>query len=121
MADEAEVMLIFDIGPQPPVEPAKPQVLIDAAKLPPGAEGNPQFEPESRRYAEQYREYLRAVGTFDAERAAWERGGGAVEIACNSVSGGEMLERGQGRYVAKLPPGVKLGPRSDTNRVRHSY
>ena len=50
-----------------------------------------------------------------------QSGGGAIEIACNSVYGGEMLERGQGRYVAALPAGVKLGPHSGTNRVHHSY
>jgi hypothetical protein len=43
-------------------------------------------------------------------------GGGAIEIACNSVDGGEMLERDPGRYVAKLPPGAKI-----TNRNIHSY
>jgi hypothetical protein len=123
MADEAEMIRVYDLGPQPPVAPVKPQVLVDAPKLPPGAEGDPSIEPETRRYAEQCRNHLRAVETFDAERAAWEResGGGAVEIGCNFVDGGEMLERGQGRYVAALPPGVELGSRSGTERDRHSY
>jgi hypothetical protein len=111
-------MIIFDIGPQPPVPPVKPQVLIDAPKLPPGAHGDPRIEPETRRHAEACRAYERAMGSHKAERTAWEResGGGAVELSCNSVSGGEMLERGRGRYVTSLPSDVKL-----SRRIVHSY
>jgi hypothetical protein len=116
-------VIIFDIGPQLPVQPVKPPVLFNAAKLSPGADGDPRIEPELRRYADAYRNYLAQTESFEAERKAWEReaGGAALEIACDSVSGGEMLERGHGRYVATLPFGVKLGPRSGSNRIVHSY
>lgn len=113
-------MSIFDLGPVKPQRSAKPQVLLDEVALPPGAEGDPRIEPELARYAERYRDYLRQMETFAAERAAWEKesGGGAVEIS--SPHAGEMVERGRGRYVTKLPEGVTLGPRSGTNRVIHS-
>jgi hypothetical protein len=110
---------MFDLGPQPPVRPTKPQVLLDEVTLPAGAEGNSAIEPETRRYAERYRDYLRAMDSYETERAKWEResGGGAIEI---STSQADIVECGRGRYVAVLPPDVKLGPRSGTNRVVHS-
>ncbi len=114
--------LVYDIGPQPPEFPERPAVL-ELPNPPPGREGDPRIEPELRRWEARKLEHARVFANYKAERARWEleSGGGAIEIATNSASGGEMLERGQGRYVAALPAGVKLGPRSGTNRVHHSY
>ncbi len=115
-------MLIYDIGPQPPIAPTKPQVLLDEKPLPPGAEGDPRIEPELRRHREREAGHARALANFKAERAAWERdrGGGAIEMACGAVPGAEMNERDPARYVKTLPAGVKLGPLSGANRVNHS-
>jgi hypothetical protein len=110
---------VFDLGPQPPVRPVKPPVLLDTVELPPGAEGDPRIEPELRRYTEAYRDYLAALDAHQAERVAWEResGGGPIEILTHQH---DIVERDPKRYVRKLPEGVQPGPRSGPHRVVHS-
>jgi hypothetical protein len=101
---------IFDLGPQPPVRPTKPQVLLDAVALPAGADGHPAIEPETRRYAEAYADYLRQLDSFPAERAAWvAKHGDAVELHFNpgdDILGREYLDRDPRRYCRTLPDGM---------------
>jgi hypothetical protein len=115
-------VIIFDIGPQRPQEPPERPAVLDLPNPPPHHEGDARIEPETRRYAEACRHYRAELEAFPIERARWERscGGGAIEIACNSASGREMVERGRGRYVTALPPDVRLGSLSGMNRVKHS-
>jgi hypothetical protein len=113
------MMHIFDLGPQAPIRPVKPRVLLDTPALAPGATGPDDYEAEFARYTQQYRGYLRAMDSYETERAKWEResGGGAIEISTTQAN---IVECGRGRYVAELPEGVTLGPRSGANRVIHS-
>jgi hypothetical protein len=56
----------------------------------------------------------------DPGRAAWAReNDGPVEIEAHTVHAGEMLERDPGRYVDVLPRGLRPGPKSGEQRVRH--
>jgi hypothetical protein len=112
--DDHSVM-VWDFGPQPPVAPVKPAVL-QTPDPPPGAHGNPEFEPTSRRFAEAQAGYLRDLENYRHERAAWERasGGGPIEILTGQR---DIVEVGRGRYVRTLPPGVKPGLRSGDHRV----
>lgn len=110
--------VVFDLGPQAPVRPVKPAVLLETPELPPGATGPDDYSAALERYTQEYRNYLMQMDGYEKERAGWEResGGGAVEI---STTQADIVERGRGRYVALLPEGVKLGPRSGLNRVVH--
>jgi hypothetical protein len=95
---------IFDLGPQPPVKPVRPQVLREAVDLPPGAEGHPTIEPETARYNERYRDYLRQMDLFPAERAEWERRHGqAIEVTVDTL---ECIDRDPRRYCRQLPKGT---------------
>jgi hypothetical protein len=94
----------FDLGPQPPVRPTKPQVLLDKVTLPAGAEGHPAIEPETRRYAERYADYLRQLDLFPAERAAWvAKHGEAIEVHVDTM---ECIDRDPRRYSRALPDGM---------------
>jgi hypothetical protein len=95
--------VVFDRGPQPPVRPVKPQVMLDAVDLPPGAEGDPALEPASRSYAAAYAQYLVASDAYPAERAAWEKqhGKGPVQISVNSAA--EVIERDPARFSLTMP------------------
>jgi hypothetical protein len=42
---------------------------------------------------------------------------GPAEVDHWSTDNGESLERDPLRYVKKLPPGLKPGPRTGTNRI----
>jgi hypothetical protein len=111
--------VVFDLGPQAPVRPVKPAVLLETPELPPGATGPDEYSAALERYTQKYCDYLVQLDGYEKERADWERqsGGGAVEI---STTQGNIIECGHGGYVAVLPPDVKLGPKSGTNRVIHS-
>jgi len=56
-----------------------------------------------------------------ARRRIWDLGdpSGPAEIEGHTVHVGEMLERDPARYVAELPEGVRPGPKSGENRIRH--
>jgi hypothetical protein len=88
----------FDKGPQPPVRPVKPQVLLDAVELPPGAEGDPAIGSATRNYAEVYSHYLRALDSYPAERAAWEKQHGSAPVLISVFSAAEAIARDPQRF-----------------------
>jgi hypothetical protein len=115
------VPIVFDLGPQPPQPPERPKILDAAGPSPADiargrTDGNPEIEPTLRRYNEALQNYERELQTYRAERAQWERerGGGAMEI---STTQADIVECGHGRYVTRLPDGVKPGRRSGLNRI----
>lgn len=97
---------VWDAGPQPPARPVKPQVLLDAVDLPPGAEGDPAIEPALQRYAKLYSQFLVESDDHPRIRAEWEarHGKGPVQITVNSAA--EVVERDPARY--SLKPHVEM-------------
>lgn len=113
-------MVVIDIGPQRPIPPVRPAVL-DLLNPPPGRDGDPRVEPETKRYNARVADYERLLVSYDADRAAWlAEFGGAAEIEGDFVSLCEMLERDPARYVRELPEGIKPGHRWELNRIHIS-
>jgi hypothetical protein len=100
---------IWDLGPQPPIAPAKPNPKgVDPAV----------YEDALQQYSADYRAFLDAEACFGPERAAWEKDHGkAAEIDAWSTSAGEAIERDPLRYRSELPEGVELGPCAGTARL----
>jgi hypothetical protein len=115
-------IVVWDIGPLRPVPPQRPALLDAAVELSPAAvhrgrtDSDPRIEPALARWTQAMQNYQRECDAYKAERAQWEResGGGAIEI---STTQADIVECGHGRYVTRLPDGVKPGRRSGLNRV----
>jgi hypothetical protein len=107
---------VWDIGPQAPVQPAKP--------VPPAADPE-GLDADYNHALRDWRElalpaYQRAAAAYAQDRKAWlAEHGGVVEISMMTVGAREAIERGGGRYVDKLPDGMEPGPKSGINRVVH--
>jgi hypothetical protein len=109
-------MIVYDLGPQKPVRPTRHQVLLNEVALPPGAEGHPAIERETRLYAERYADFLKQSDIYPQERAAWvAKHGEALEIR---VDNGECVDRDPRRYCFKLPAGMVASNAADVPRVR---
>jgi hypothetical protein len=93
---------IFDLGPLPPTEPAKP-VFPD---LPPAAIGILDVLAD---WLKGHSAYLRAVAAYQAEHKAWHKkyGGGDVAVMLD-MADFEACERDPDRYRRELPDGMRV-------------
>jgi hypothetical protein len=112
-------MIVYDLGPKPPLLPKRPACL-DEPELPPGSVNGPaHHEPEIARYRAEMASYAQSYANFERECTAWvaQHGDAAAEICMPDILAREALERDPRRYVRRLPAGVQLGPCSGGNRI----
>lgn len=97
---------IWDLGPQAPKAPAKPEP-------PKGKDGDPDYELAKVEFEHAlaiYREDLLAYGRQTKEYREWKkRDGGPVQIDLWTVDANEAMRRDPDRYVKSLPRGTKPG------------
>lgn len=116
-ADQAaEIMRIWDLGPQrpeaptPPVAPEPPAETLKGAKL---ETAKAEYELAKVQFEDALIDYKADLRTYGAALKAYENWrktvGGPIQIERNPVVAREALERGQGRYVTHLPKGMKPG------------
>ncbi len=90
--DNAQITQVYlwDIGPEPPVEPKKPVA-------PKGRDGDPQYEADKIEFSVALKKYKKALEDFEkteVEYADWEvRFGGPIEWCGDSITAKENLER----------------------------
>lgn len=88
-------VMLWDIGPLKPVQPARP-------KVPVGKDGDPEFELAKIEFVEVLEKYqadLKAYGKAKIEHAEWQdKQGGALEIRMFSCDANDALSRDPDRY-----------------------
>src|SRR6516162_3078218 len=88
---------VFDLGPQLPVDvPTRPNPAATPAQ-------QEDYETDVSHYVAKILQYRRERAEFTQKH-----GNGPIKIATDAVSAREMIDRGAGRYVLKLPAGLKL-------------
>lgn len=89
-AKEISTVVLWDIGPEQPIEPKKPLA-------PKPRDGDPQYEADKVQFGRELKKYKKAMDDFEKAEVEYEdwavRFGGAIEWIGDSITAKENMER----------------------------